>query len=73
MILDNHQITIKKVADDVGISFGSCQAIFTNVLGMNLAATKLLNFEQLQLNSCHKVIRSVRNTTLQLDTNCAKN
>ena len=28
MILDNCPITIREVADDVGISFGSCQAIF---------------------------------------------
>ena len=26
MILDNRRVTIRKVADDVGISFGSCQA-----------------------------------------------
>ena len=30
----NHWITIREVADDVFISFGSCQAIFTDVLGM---------------------------------------
>ena len=34
IILDNRRITISEVADDVGISFGSCQSIFTNVLGM---------------------------------------
>ena len=39
MILDNHRITIREVADDVGILFGSCQAIFTDVLGMQRAAT----------------------------------
>ena len=52
MILDNRQISIREVADDVGISFGSCQAIFTDVLGKKLVATKiipkLLNFEQQQ-------------------------
>ena len=50
IIQDNRRITNKKVADDVGISFGSCQAIFTNVFGMKRAAakfgTKLLNFKQ---------------------------
>ena len=53
MILDNRRITIREVADDVGISFGSCQAIFTDVLGMKCAVakivSKLLNFEQKQL------------------------
>ena len=50
MILDNLRITIREVADDVGISFGSCQSIFTDVLGMKRAAVKifpkLLNFGQ---------------------------
>ena len=50
MILDNRRITIREVADDVRISFGSCQAIFTDVLGMKRAAVKivpkLLNFDQ---------------------------
>ena len=48
MILNNRRITITEDADDVGISFGSCQAIFTDVLGMKCAAakfiSKLLNF-----------------------------
>ena len=52
MILDNRRITIKEVADDVGISFASRQAIFTNVLSMKRApaqvVSKLLNFEQKQ-------------------------
>ena len=31
MILDNPRITIREVVDDVGISLGSCQTIFTDV------------------------------------------
>ena len=50
MILDNRRITIRKVADDIGISFDSCQAIFTDALSMKRTAAKivakLLNFEQ---------------------------
>ena len=50
MILDNRRITFIEVADDIGISFGSCQAIFMDVLGMKRAALKivpkLLNFKQ---------------------------
>ena len=49
MILDNRRITIRDVADDVGISFGSCQAIFTEVLVMKRKTVeivpKLVNFE----------------------------
>ena len=40
-ILDNHRITIREVAaDDVGISIGSCQIIFMDVLDMKYAAAK---------------------------------
>ena len=52
MILNNRRITIREVADDIGISFGSCQEIFTDVLGRKPVAAKiipkLLNFEQKQ-------------------------
>ena len=39
MILNNRHITIREVADDA-ISFGLCQAIFTDVLGMKHAEAK---------------------------------
>ena len=49
MILNNRWITISDLAADVGISFGSCQAIFIHILGVKRAAAKiipkLLNFE----------------------------
>ena len=52
MILDNCRITIRKVADDVDIPFGSCQEIFMDILGMKRAAAnivpKLLTFEHKQ-------------------------
>ena len=42
----------REVADDVDISLDSCQVIFTDVLGMNCAAAKivpkLINFDQKQ-------------------------
>ena len=50
--MDNRWMTIREDADDVAILFGSCQAIFTDVLGMKRAAaknvSKLLNLEQKQ-------------------------
>ena len=50
--MDNRRITISEVADDIGISVGSCQAIFTDVLGIKHAAAKIvpkwINFEQNQ-------------------------
>ena len=33
--------TLREVADDVGISFGLCQAIFTDVLSMNVRQRRL--------------------------------
>ena len=43
MILDNRRNTIREIADDVSISFGSCEAIFTNVLGMKNVAVKIFS------------------------------
>ena len=40
MILDNRRITIREVAVIVGISFGSCQVILMDALGMKRAAAK---------------------------------
>ena len=50
--MDNRRITVREVADDVGILFGSCQAILTDFVGIKSAAAKivpkLINFEQKQ-------------------------
>ena len=52
MVMNDRRITIREVADAVGISIGSCHEIFSNVLGMKRVAAKfvpkLLNFEQIQ-------------------------
>ena len=42
IILDNRRITIREVASNVNISFGSCQAIFTDILGMKRMAAKIV-------------------------------
>jgi AraC-like DNA-binding protein len=48
MVMNDRQITIREVADEVGISIGSYHNIFSNVLGMKRVAAKfilkLLNF-----------------------------
>lgn len=65
MIMENRRITIREVADDVGISFGSCQAIFSNILGMRRVAAKfvpkLLNFDQKQsrMNIAQELLNEV--------------
>ena len=45
MTLNNRRIVIRReVADDVSITFGSCQAIFADVLGMKPVALKIFKF-----------------------------
>ena len=52
MVINERRITIREVADDVGISIGSCHEIFSNLLVMKRVVAKfvpkLLNFEQKQ-------------------------
>ena len=40
--LKQWRITIREVADDIGLSFGLCQAIFTDALGMKHATAKIV-------------------------------
>lgn len=41
MVMNDRGITIREVADDVGISIGSCHEIFSYVLGMKRVAAKI--------------------------------
>ncbi|KAG6465148.1 hypothetical protein O3G_MSEX014961 [Manduca sexta] len=49
MVLANRRITIREIAEDLGISIGSCYSILINNLGMKRVAAKfvpkLLNFD----------------------------
>ena len=51
-VMNDRRITIREVADDVGISIGLWHEIFSNVLGMKRVAAKFVpkcsNFEQKQ-------------------------
>jgi len=42
LILQNRHLTIREIAEDVGISFGSCQAILTEKLNMHRVAAKFV-------------------------------
>jgi len=42
LILQNHRLTIREIAEDVDISFGSCQAILTEKLNMHCVTTKFV-------------------------------
>ena len=48
MVMNDRRITIREVADDVGISISLCHEIFSSALGMKRVAAKfvpkLLNF-----------------------------
>ena len=50
IVMENRRITIREVAEDVGISVGSCHAIFSDILGLKRVAAKfvpnLLIFDQ---------------------------
>ena len=48
MILNNRQITIREVAVDVGISFGSCQAIFSRITIREVADDVGISFSSCQ-------------------------
>ncbi|KYQ49655.1 hypothetical protein ALC60_11269 [Trachymyrmex zeteki] len=40
IVLKNRRITIREIVDDLNISFGSCQSILTDVLGMTRVSAK---------------------------------
>ena len=50
IVMENRRITIREVAQVVGISIGSCHAIFSDILGRKRVSAKfvprLLNFDQ---------------------------
>ena len=50
IVMENRRITVREVAEDVGISVGSCHAIFLDILGLKRVAAKfvpkLLNSDQ---------------------------
>ena len=54
VILGNRQITIREVPDDVGISFGSCQKIFKNILGMK--QQQYFEQKQLRINIAYEML-----------------
>ena len=49
IVIETRRITIREVAEDVGIPVGSCHAIFSDILGLKRVAAKfvpkLLNFD----------------------------
>ena len=69
MIFYNRRISIQEVADSVDISFGLCQANFTDVLGMKCAAVKivpkLINIEQKQcrMDSAQEMLAMFNNNS----------
>ena len=56
--MENRRITIREVAEDVGISVGSCHAIFSDILG--LKAQEMLNDVNDDPDLLKKVITHVK-------------
>lgn len=42
IVVENHGITIRKVAENAAISIGLCHAIFSDVLGVKLTEIKFV-------------------------------
>ena len=42
IVMENRRITIREVTEDVGISVGSCHAIFSDILGLKRVAAKFV-------------------------------
>ena len=42
ILIENHQFTIREVAEDVSMSVKSCHAIFSDVLGIKCVAAKFV-------------------------------
>ena len=42
IVMENRRITIREIAEDVGISVGSCHAIFSDILGLKRVAAKFV-------------------------------
>lgn len=42
IVLENHRITIKEVAQDIDTLIGSCHSIFQNLFGMKRMAAKFI-------------------------------
>ena len=53
MILDNRWIPIRAIDDDIGISVGSCQAIFMDILGMKRKILKKNTKKQRRMDIAH--------------------
>ena len=65
MILNNRRIAIRETVDDLGISFGSGQPIFTNFLDIKRAAAKIVpklrNFDpkQRHMNVSQEMLKTI--------------
>ena len=41
IIMENRRITIREVAEDIGISVGSCHAIFSEMFGQKVCGSEV--------------------------------
>jgi AraC-like DNA-binding protein len=59
----NRRLTIRKIADELNLSFGTCQAILTQNLGIRRVSTKPVPrlLTQGQAEHCRKLLQRVEN------------
>ena len=62
MPLDNRSIGIREVDDDIGISFGSCQAIFTDIFGMKRVAPNTAQKKFMQIERRMDIVQEMLTT-----------
>lgn len=61
MILKYRRNTVRDIADEVGISFGSCQAIFLDVLSIKQIRSGTAEFLINRVDITHELLTEVSN------------
>ena len=64
LVMENCRITIREVAKDVGISVGSCYAIFSEILGPKRVAAKFV--PKLHIRSASRIGKNAGTSVLYL-------
>jgi hypothetical protein len=72
LILQNRRLTIREIAEDVGISFGSCRAILTEKLNMHRVTTKFVPCVLTEDQKANRVISHKLLDRVSVDKNFLK-
>ena len=72
LILQNRRLTIREIAEDIGISFGSSQAILTEKLNMHRVASKFVPRVLTEDQKANRVISQELLDRVSVDENVLK-